>query len=186
MVWTTFWLPKPSRRPSRTHPTETSTIDADFYRFCAVLAIPGGPKIDEKQLRRYPAQLLFWLQKRFCCEVGLEDAILDDCGFQNVNLGFQNVNFGRDFVLFFICFWVLHQQQPCKLQDIMCLGTLCLAKPRSNSSSSSTSSSSTSSLARDGMSCNILSCESQQHLLQIAAAAAAAAVMVPRASKCSR
>ena len=87
---------------------KTSKFDAYFYGFGAVLTTPGAPKIDEKQLRWYPTQLLFWLQKRFCCEVGLEDAILDDCGFQNVNCAFQNVNFGRDFVLFFTCFWVLH------------------------------------------------------------------------------
>ena len=81
-----------------------SRIDAYFYRFGAVLATPGAPKFDEKQVRRYPTALLFLLQKRFCCEVGLEDAILDDVGFQNVNFGFQNVNFGRGFVLFFIFF----------------------------------------------------------------------------------
>ena len=108
MVWASFWLPKPSRRPSRTHPKKTSKCDAYFYRFGAVLATPGAPKIDEKQLRWYPTALLFWLQKRFCCELGLEDAILDDFGFQNVNCGFQNVNFGRDFVLFFTCLWDLH------------------------------------------------------------------------------
>ena len=108
MVWATFWLPKPSRRPSRTHPKKTSKFDAYFYRFWAVLATPGAPKIDEKQVKWYPTALLFLLQKRFCCEVGLEDAILDDVGFQNVNVGFQNVDFGRDFVLFFASLGVLY------------------------------------------------------------------------------
>ena len=108
MVYATFWLPKPSRRPSRTHPKKTSKIDAYFYWFGAVLAIPGVPKIDEKQLRWYPTALLFLLPKRFCCEVGLEDAILDEFGFQNVNFGSQHVNFGRDVVLFFTCFGGLH------------------------------------------------------------------------------
>ena len=53
---------------------------------------------------------------------------------------------------------VLYQDEPCKLQDIMCLATLRLARH----SGSSSSSSSNSSLARHVMVCNISSCKSQQ------------------------
>ena len=40
MVWAPFWLPKPSRRPSRTHPKKTSKFDAYVYWFWTVLATP--------------------------------------------------------------------------------------------------------------------------------------------------
>ena len=150
MVWAPFWLPKPSRRPSRRHPKKYQFLTPTFTDFSLFWAPPRSPEIVPKTFRGVWAVLPFWLQKRFCYETGLQDAILDD-------FGFQNVYFGRVFSSIF-CIWdVFYQQQPCKLQDIMCLATVRLARHRSSSSRSSSS-----SLARHAMSCNILSRKSQQ------------------------
>ena len=159
MVWAPFWLPKPSRRPSRTHPKKTSKFDAYFYRFWAVLATPWGTENRQKMLGRTCTVLLFLLQKRFCRKVDFQDGIL-------VDYGFQNVNFGSLVLVFLIYFWIFYQEEPCKLQDIMCLATLRLARHTGSSSSSSSSSSSNSSLARHVMVCNISSCKSQQQQQQ--------------------
>ena len=53
IVWATFWLPKPSRRPSRTHPKKTSKFDVQFYRFWAVLATPRGHRKSSKNVRMH-------------------------------------------------------------------------------------------------------------------------------------
>ena len=50
MVWATFWLPKPSRRPSRTHPKKTSKFDVYFYWFLAVLVAPRGHRKSSKNV----------------------------------------------------------------------------------------------------------------------------------------
>ena len=42
MVWAPFWLPKPSRRPSRRHPKKISILDTNFYWFFTVLGTPQG------------------------------------------------------------------------------------------------------------------------------------------------
>ena len=65
--------------------------------------------------------------------------------------------FWKSFSAVFCILNVFYQQQPFKLQDMMCLATVRLARHRSSSSSSSSS-----SLARHVMSCNILTCKSQQ------------------------
>ena len=154
MLWTSFWLPKPSRRPSRTHPKKTSKIDAYFYRFWAVLATPWGTENRQKMLGRTWVVLLCLLQKRYCRKVDFQDGIL-------VDFGFQNVNFGSLVLVFLIYFWIFYQEEPCKLQDIMCLATLRLARHTGSSSSSSNS-----SLARHVMVCNISSCKSKQQQQQ--------------------
>ena len=87
MVWAPFWLPKPSRKPSRTNPKKTSKIDAYSYRFWAVLAVTWGTENRQKMLGRTCTVLLFLLQKRFCRKVDFQDGILVDYGFQNVNFG---------------------------------------------------------------------------------------------------
>ena len=97
MVWATFWLPKPSRRPSRTHPKKTSKFDAYFYGFWAVLATAGGTRNREKMLWCSCMVLPFSLQERFCRELDFQEGIL-------VDVGFENVNFRKVFQLFFISF----------------------------------------------------------------------------------
>ena len=66
---------------------------------------PGEARNREKMLGGTRVVLPFQLQKRFCCEVGLEDAILDDSGLQNVNFGFQKLKFWKRFRIIFHLFW---------------------------------------------------------------------------------
>ena len=53
MVWATFWHPKPSRRPSRTHLKKMLKIDTYFYRVWAVLATPWDTENRQKNVRMH-------------------------------------------------------------------------------------------------------------------------------------
>ena len=152
-----FWLAKPSRRPSRRHPKKISIFDTNFYRFWTVLGTPqgtqNGPKNIPGGLGGTPilAPKALSLRNRS-----------PGCNFRRCWL--PKRLFWKTFSTIFCIWGVFYQQQPCKLQDIMCLATVRLA--RHTGSISSSSSSSNSSLPRHVMVCNISSCKSQQQQQQ--------------------
>ena len=135
MVWATFWLPKPSRRPSRTHPKKTSKFDVYFYRFWAVLATPRGHRKSSKNVRTHLGGTPIFAPKAILLRSGPRGRNFRWFGLPKSQFWLPKRQFWKRFRIIFHMF----------------LGSLLAAALQ---------------IARHNVSCNIVSCKTQEQQQQ--------------------